>query len=250
VPCDRSRSAVSTTWHGHRPTSSCPTPGRPLRAHQTATVPRPLAQAAIGRACMLAADHGVTALTVGRDWPISQAAEAMRPVIAHSDLVVCRDLLNERNGDQVLMPDRSSTRPAFCMAVTLPQKARWPIGLCFHSDPPGRLCAATTRSLKPARSSPPSIAPTSARSEVQPAGPRGRFRSKCGAMTAATASASDVASGLPTSRVRSISRASPRSVGVGSAVDEMLPHTGGGPDEGLSREGSTLTSREGSTLTS
>jgi hypothetical protein len=47
------------------------------------------------RLVMLAADHGVTASTVGRDWPISQAAEAMRPVIAHSDLVVCRDLLNE-----------------------------------------------------------------------------------------------------------------------------------------------------------
>ena len=44
---------------------------------------------------VLAAAHGVTASTVGRDWPISRAAETMRPVIAHCDLVVCRDLLNE-----------------------------------------------------------------------------------------------------------------------------------------------------------
>ena len=45
-----------------------------------------------GRLLTLAAQHGVVAETVGKDWPISRPSETKRPVIAPADLVVCAAL--------------------------------------------------------------------------------------------------------------------------------------------------------------
>jgi hypothetical protein len=60
---------------------------------------------ATARLVALAVKHNVTSESIGQDWPVSRAAQTMRPLIAHADLVVCSDR-SDRDKPAQLPPEQ------------------------------------------------------------------------------------------------------------------------------------------------